>query len=141
MTAQAIVQNNISAFKNAGGLIGTSVSATFLFLIAFMNILVLWEIFQAFQKVKRGEEYNEQTLDEFLNQRGLMGRFFRPLLKIVDKSWKMYPVGVLFGLGFDTATEVGLLGISAFEAGKGLPIIYIMIFPALFLVGFCQTRP
>src|SRR5713226_9034566 len=57
--------------------------------------------------------------------------------KIVDKSWKMYPVGVLFELGFDTATEVGLLGISAFEAGKGLPIISIMIFPALFLAGMC----
>lgn len=135
--AAAYVQNNVGILKNAGGLIGTSVSALFLFLIALMNILVLWEIFQAFQKVKRGEEYNDQTLDEFLNQRGLMGRFFRPLLRLVDKSWKMYPVGILFGLGFDTATEVGLLGISAVEAGKGLPIIYIMIFPALFLAGMC----
>ena len=135
--AATYVQNNVGVLKNAGGLIGTSVSALFLFLIAFMNILVLWEIFQAFQKVKRGEEYNDQTLDDFLNQRGLMGRFFRPLLRLVDRSWKMYPVGVLFGLGFDTATEVGLLGISAFEAGRGLPIIYIMIFPALFLAGMC----
>jgi len=87
--------------------------------------------------VKRGEEYNDQTIDEFLNQRGLMGRFFRPLLKVVDKSWKMYPVGVLFGLGFDTATEVGILGIAAVEAGKGLPIFFILIFPALFTAGMC----
>jgi nickel/cobalt transporter (NiCoT) family protein len=135
--AATYVQSSIPALKNAGGLIGTSVSAMFLFVIAIINILVLWEIFQTFQKVKRGEEYNDQTLDEFLNQRGLMGRFFRPLLRIVDKSWKMYPVGLLFGLGFDTATEVGLLGIAAAEASKGLPIVYIMIFPALFTAGMC----
>jgi nickel/cobalt transporter (NiCoT) family protein len=135
--AATFIQSSIPALKNAGGLIGTSVSATFLYLIAIINILVLWEIFQAFQKVKRGEDYNDQTIDEFLNQRGLMGRFFRPLLKVVDKSWKMYPVGVLFGLGFDTATEVGILGIAAVEAGKGLPIFYILIFPALFTAGMC----
>ncbi|MBV9231299.1 MAG: HoxN/HupN/NixA family nickel/cobalt transporter [Chloroflexi bacterium] len=135
--AAAFVQTAIPTLKSAGGLIGTSVSALFLYLIALINIVVLWEIFQTFQKVKRGEEYNDQTLDEFLNQRGLMGRFFRPLLRMVDKSWKMYPVGVLFGLGFDTATEVGLLGIAAFEAGKGLPIPFILIFPLLFTAGMC----
>jgi nickel/cobalt transporter (NiCoT) family protein len=135
--AAAFIQSAIPTLKSAGGLIGTSVSALFLYLIAFINILVLWEIFQTFQKVKRGEDYNDQTLDDFLNQRGLMGRFFRPLLRLVDKSWKMYPVGLLFGLGFDTATEVGILGISAFEAGKGLPIPYILIFPLLFTAGMC----
>ncbi len=135
--AAAFIQSAIPALKSAGGLIGTSVSALFLYLIALINILVLWEIFQTFRKVKRGEEYNDQTLDEFLNQRGLMGRFFRPLLRLVDRSWKMYPVGVLFGLGFDTATEVGILGIAAFEAGKGLPIAYILIFPLLFTAGMC----
>ena len=135
--AAAYIQSAIPGFKSAGGLIGTSVSALFLYLIAFINILVLWEVFRTFQKVKRGEEYNDQTLDEFLNQRGLMGRFFRPLLKMVDKSWKMYPVGVLFGLGFDTATEVALLGISAIEAGRGLPIPFILIFPLLFTAGMC----
>lgn len=135
--AATFVGSAIPALKNAGGLIGTSVSAAFLYLIAIINLLVLWEIFQAFRKVKRGEEYNDQTIDEFLNQRGLMGRFFRPLLRLVDKSWKMYPVGVLFGLGFDTATEVGLLGIAAAQAGKGLPIFYILIFPLLFTAGMC----
>ena len=135
--AAIFVQNSIPALKSAGGLIGTSVSALFLYAIALINFLVLWEIFKAFQKVKRGEEYNDQSLDEFLNQRGLMGRFFRPLFKMVDKSWKMYPVGVLFGLGFDTATEVGILSIAALEAGKGLPIPFILIFPALFTAGMC----
>src|SRR6266567_463327 len=135
--AATVIRNDIPSLQNVGGLIGTSVSAIFLFVIAVINMLVLWEIFQTFQKVKRGEEYNDQTLDEFLNQRRLMGRFFRPLLRIVGNSWNMYPIGVLFGLGFDTATEVGLLGIAAVEAGKGLPIPYILIFPALFTAGMC----
>ncbi len=135
--AATVIKNSIPSLQNLGGLIGTSVSAFFLFVIAIINLLVLWEIFQTFQKVKRGEEYNDQTLDEFLNQRGLMGRFFKPLLRIVGNSWNMYPIGVLFGLGFDTATEVGLLGIAAVEAGKGLPVPYILIFPALFTAGMC----
>src|SRR5579859_6675640 len=116
--ATTFVSTAIPSLKSAGGLIGTSVSAGFLYLIALINFLVLWEIFLAFRKVRRGEEYDDKSLDEFLNQRGLMGRFFRPLLRVVDKSWKMYPVGVLFGLGFDTATEVGILGIAASQAGK-----------------------
>src|SRR5215469_13113189 len=136
LTATAI-QQNFPGLQNIGGLIGTSVSALFLFVIAAINILILWEIFQTFRRVKNGGEYNEQTLDEFLNQRGLMGRFFRPLIRMVNSSWKMYPLGVLFGLGFDTATEVGILGISASSATKGLPIWYILLFPALFTVGMC----
>src|SRR5437868_15507942 len=135
--AAAYIQSAIPGFKSAGGLIGTSVSALFLYVIAIINILVLWEVFQAFQKVKRGEEYNDQTLNEFLNQRGLLGRFFRPLLKMVDKSWKMYFVALVFGCGFDTVIEFGLLGISAVEAGKGLPIPFILIFPMLFTAGMC----
>jgi len=135
--AATVVSGALPALKNAGGLIGTSVSAAFLYLIALINFLVLWEIFRAFRKVSKGGEYDDQTLDEFLNQRGLMGRFFRPLLRMVDTSWKMYPVGVLFGLGFDTATEVGILGIAASQAGKGLPIFFILIFPLLFTAGMC----
>lgn len=126
---------NFDFLRNIGGVIGTSVSAIFLYVIAIINLLVLWDIFQAFQKVKRGEEYNDQTLEEFLNQRGLMGRFFKPLLKIVGNSWNMYPIGLLFGLGFDTATEVALLGIAAAAGTKGLPIWTILIFPALFAAG------
>ncbi|MBC5824497.1 MAG: HoxN/HupN/NixA family nickel/cobalt transporter, partial [Candidatus Eremiobacteraeota bacterium] len=76
-------------------------------------------------------------LEELLSQRGLMGRLFKPLLRLVRTSWHMYPIGLLFGLGFDTATEVGLLGIAAVEAGKGLPIYYILLFPLLFTAGMC----
>lgn len=135
--AAMFIKATIPELRQAGGLIGTTVSATFLYVIAIINGLVLWEVFRTFRKVRRGEAYSEQTLEEFLNQRGLMGRFFRPLLKMVDSSWKMYPIGLLFGLGFDTATEVGLLGISAASADKGLPIFSILIFPLLFTAGMC----
>jgi len=133
--AATFVKQAMPSLQNAGGIIGTLVSAAFLYVIALINLLVLIEIFQTFRKVTRGEEYSEQTLDDFLNQRGLMARFFRPLLRMVNTSWKMYPVGVLFGLGFDTATEVGVLAIAAAEASKGLPVIYILLFPLLFMAG------
>lgn len=133
--AAVFVKTVIPSLQSAGGIIGTLVSAFFLYLIALINLLVLVEVFRAFRKVTRGEEYSDQTLEDFLDQRGLMARFFRPLLKMVDKSWKMYPVGLLFGLGFDTATEVGLLGIAGFEATRGLPPLFILIFPLLFTAG------
>ena len=133
--AAVFIKNVIPSLQSAGGIIGTLISALFLYLIALINFLVLWEIFQTFRNATRGGEYSDQTLNDFLDQRGLMARFFRPLLKMVDKSWKMYPVGVLFGLGFDTATEVGLLGIAGVEAGKGLPPLFILIFPLLFTAG------
>lgn len=135
ITASAI--KNFDNLKFIGSFIGTSISAIFLYLIAILNMVVLWEIFQAFQKLKRGEQYNEQTLEEFLNQRGLMARFFSSLLRLTDRSWKMYPIGVLFGLGFDTATEVGILSTSAVLATKGLPLWSILLFPLLFTSGMC----
>ena len=104
-------------------------------MVAAINLIVLVDIIRAFRSAHRGEAYSERGVDDMLDQRGLIGRFFRPLLKVVDKSWKMYPIGVLFGLGFDTATEVGLLSIAAVEAGKGLPVAAILIFPLLFTAG------
>ncbi|MEH2458455.1 HoxN/HupN/NixA family nickel/cobalt transporter [Nostoc sp.] len=134
LTASTI-QKDFPSFQKVGGLIGTSVSALFLLAIAAINMVVLWDVYKTFQSVKRGGTYDDQSLDEFLNQRGLLGRFFRPLFRLIDSSWKMYPLGFLFGLGFDTATEVGLLGISASQAAKGLPIWSILLFPALFTAG------
>ena len=131
------IQENMPQFKEVGGLIGTSVSALFLLFIAALNMVILWDVFKTFQSVKKGGAYSEDSLNELLNQRGLLGRFFRPLFKLIDQSWKMYPLGVLFGLGFDTATEVGLLGLSANQASAGLPIWSILIFPALFTAGMC----
>jgi nickel/cobalt transporter (NiCoT) family protein len=131
----AVAVSNFDFLKSLGGLIGTSVSALFLFLIAIINIVILLDIYKTFREVRNGGEYNDKTLDESLNKRGLMGRFFRPLLRMTDQSWKMYPIGILFGLGFDTATEVGLLGIAATSAGKGVTLVAILIFPALFTAG------
>ena len=131
----SLVKGHLPALERFGSIVGTSVSAGFLLLVAAINLVVLVEIFAAFARARRGEAIEDAQLGAMLDQRGLLGRFFRPLLKIVDRSWKMYPIGVLFGLGFDTATEIALLGIAGIEAGKGLPVFAIMIFPLLFTAG------
>jgi high-affinity nickel-transport protein len=122
-------------FKDVGGLIGTGVSAFFLLAIATANIFILVAVYRTFRTVKNGGEYHEEDLNLILARRGFFGRIFRNLFRLIGHSWQMYFVGFLFGLGFDTATEVGLLGISATEASKGLPIWSILVFPALFTVG------
>ncbi len=133
----AHLQSRFGDLHRVGGLIGTSVSALFLLVIATINLLVLRGVVDAFRRVRRGEPYNEQSLDAAMGQLGIMGRVFRPVLRMVDRSWKMYGVGFLFGLGFDTATEIGLLGISAAAATQGLPVWSILLFPALFTAGMC----
>ena len=133
--AAAIVKDQLPSLQQAGVLVGSSISATFLLLVGAINLIVLLEIFAAFARARSGQAIEDHTLDAMLDRRGLIGRFFRPLLKIVDRSWKMYPIGLLFGLGFDTATEVALLGIAAVEAGKGLPVFDILLFPLLFTAG------
>jgi high-affinity nickel-transport protein len=133
--AASIVESSIPRLQGIGGVIGTSVSALFLYIIGIINLLVLIDIYRMFRRVTRGGAYHEETLEQFLAQRGMMNRFFGPLVRAIDTSWKMYPLGVLFGLGFDTASEVALLGISAATAGKGMPIIFVMLFPLLFAAG------
>jgi high-affinity nickel-transport protein len=134
ITAIAI-KNRFDAIESFGNVAGTLISAFFLLAIAIMNILVLVSIVRTFQRVKAGGVYVDEDFNLLLARRGFFGRLFRGFFRLVDHSWQMYPVGVLFGLGFDTATEVGLLGISAAEASKGLPIWSIMVFPALFTAG------
>jgi high-affinity nickel-transport protein len=133
--AATTIQRAFPTLETVGGLIGTSVSALFLYLIAAINLVALVGVIRACRSVASGRAYDEQTVDDFLLQRGLIGRFCRPLIRLIDRSWHMYPLGLLFGLGFDTATEVGVLGIAAIEASKGLPILTILIFPLLFTVG------
>jgi len=118
-----------------GGVISTSASALFLFVIAVANILILAAIFRTFRAVKRGERLVNEDFDMLLNSRGLLTRLFRPLFRLVTRSWHLFPIGVLFGLGFDTATEVALFGISAAEAAKGLSVWSVLVFPALFTAG------
>lgn len=133
-TATAM-QHSLEEFKQIGGVIGTSVSSLFLFAIALMNLVVLRSVYRAFKRVKNGEPYVEEDFDLLLGNRGLLARLFRPVFNMISKSWHMYPLGVLFGLGFDTATEIGLMGISAAQASQGMSVWTILVFPALFTAG------
>ncbi len=133
--AAATLTSRFASFKEVGGVISTSVSALFLFAIAIFNIIVLMSIYRAFQAVKNGKPFVEDDFDVLLNSRGFLARFFRPLFRLVTRSWHMFPIGFLFGLGFDTATEVALFGISAVQATNGASLATIMVFPALFAAG------
>jgi high-affinity nickel-transport protein len=130
-TALAL-QHRMDAAREIGAVVGTLVSTLFLFGIAIVNLIVLRSIYQTFLRVRRGEPYVDEDFDLLLNSRGFLSRLFRPVFRMINCSWHMYPLGILFGLGFDTATEIGLLGISATEASKGLPLWSVLVFPALF---------
>jgi high-affinity nickel-transport protein len=131
----AALESRFEAWKDLGGIVSTSVSALFLFLIAAMNIVILRGVWRAFNKVRRGEPYDNEDLDLLLNNRGLLARLFRPMFRLVSNPIWMLPLGFLFGLGFDTATEVSLLGISASQAAQGLSIWIVLVFPVLFAAG------
>lgn len=133
-SAEAI-KAHFGALESFGGIAGTLVSAGFLLGLAAVNLLVLVSVISTFRRVKAGGEYSDEDVNLLLARRGFFGRLFRALFGLVRRDWHMYPIGVLFGLGFDTATEVGLLGISAAGASHGLPIWSIMLFPALFAAG------
>jgi nickel/cobalt transporter (NiCoT) family protein len=131
----AAMQGRMEEFHSIGGVIGTSVSAAFLLIIGLANLFLLRGIWAAFQRARRGERIVDEDLDALLAGRGFLARIFRRLFNVVSRSWHMYPIGFLFGLGFDTATEIGLLGISATQAAAGMPIWTILVFPALFTAG------
>ena len=129
------LQHRLDGFRVIGGVIGTLVSAFFLFAIAIVNLVVLRSVYDAFARIRRGQPYVEEDLNIPLASRGFLARIFRPMFRMISRSWHMYPLGLLFGLGFDTATEIGLLGISAAEAAKGLSFWSILVFPLLFAAG------
>ncbi|OZJ04229.1 hypothetical protein BZG36_02960 [Bifiguratus adelaidae] len=134
-TATAI-SSHLQDFASVGGIIGSSVSAAFLLIIGILNIFVLVGIYRTLKRLKEQGTYKEPNMKELLdNQTGPLGRIFRPVFQFVNASWKMYPVGVLFGLGFDTSTEIALLGISATQGSQHMDIWLILIFPALFTAG------
>ena len=133
--AVSALQSRFEGLRQVGGLIGTSVSAAFLLAVALANIVILISVVRLFRAVKRGERFVEDDLDGLLAQRGLIGRTLRSLFNVISKSWHMYPLGVLFGLGFDTATEIALLGLSATQGSQGLPLSSVLVFPALFTAG------
>ncbi|MGA2396035.1 MAG: HoxN/HupN/NixA family nickel/cobalt transporter [Candidatus Lustribacter sp.] len=135
--AATVVHASLPGLASIGGVIGTSISALFLYAIAALNIVVLIEVYGTFRRVRHGEPYATAAAEASASGGGLWCRLLGPFMRLIGASWQMYPLGVLFGLGFDTATEVGILGIAALEAGKGLPVYSIMVFPLLFTSGMC----
>jgi high-affinity nickel-transport protein len=129
------MQNKLDTFHNIGGVIGTTVSALFLLVIGIANLFILKSIWLAFTRARRGEKIIDEDLDALLAGRGVLARMFRSVFRVVSQSWHMYPVGFLFGLGFDTATEIGLLGISAAQVEQGMSFWTILVFPTLFTAG------
>ncbi|CAG6396966.1 HoxN/HupN/NixA family nickel/cobalt transporter [Streptomyces cocklensis] len=130
------VEDDGSALHSVTGWIGTTVSGTFLYAIAFVNLLILAGIWKVFRQMREGH-FDEAALEEQLNNRGLMNRLLGRLMKSVTKPWQMYPIGLLFGLGFDTATEIALLVLAGSGAASGLPWYAILCLPVLFAAGMC----
>ena len=128
------VRSSASQLHNVTTWIGTGVSGTFLYAIAALNIVILWGIVRVFREMRSGR-YDEEQLEHQLNSRGLMNRVFGRFTKTITKPWQMYPLGMLFGLGFDTASEVALLFLAAGAAGAGLPFYAILCLPVLFAAG------
>lgn len=127
------VQENIPQIKDIGSIIGTAVSGGFLVLIGLLNLFIWFDVYRYFVGMRRGE-YNEEHLDELLLNRGFISRFFGPLYRMINKSWHVYPLGFLFGLGFDTASEVALLAVSA-NLAQSIPVLSIISLPILFAAG------
>jgi high-affinity nickel-transport protein len=132
--AAQFVSQNISAFKSIGGLIGTSVSGGFLCLIGLINLVALVGIIRLFHQMRQGH-YDSDRLEEELLAGGVIFPFLRPLFRFITRSWQMYPMGIMFGLGFDTATEVALLALAGGFVAKGLPVWAILPLPILFAAG------
>ncbi|RQR23708.1 HoxN/HupN/NixA family nickel/cobalt transporter [Burkholderia sp. Bp9143] len=125
------LRDRFDAFREIGGTIGTAVSATFLLVLACMNLVILRNVWRRYRNAPDAAHGAAHTH----RLGGLVSRLLRPLFRFVSKSWHMYPVGVLFGLGFDTATEIALLAIAATQASHALPVHAVMLFPALFAAG------
>jgi high-affinity nickel-transport protein len=123
------------AFKAAGSVIATIFSAGFLFAIAAINLVILRSVWRTFRHVRAGGRYDAEDLDVLLAGKGPLSRLFRPLFRLITRPWHMAPLGFLFGLGFDTATEVAILGLSASQAADGFSLVAVLVFPALFAVG------
>jgi nickel/cobalt transporter (NiCoT) family protein len=131
------VRDHFPQLKEVGGIIGTSVSAFFLLLIAVINFFIFLDVFKRFNAARKGRHVEEDAAKDLVGAQGVLSWLLRSIFRFVGKSWHMYPLGLLFGLGFDTATEVALLGIAATQAVEQTPIWSIMVFPLLFTSGMC----
>jgi len=129
------LEGKLHPFKVIGSIVGTGASAFFLLAIAGINLVILRAVWRSFRRARRGEAVADHELDLLLSGRGLLARIFRPLFRMVSRSWQMFPIGFLFGLGFDTATEITLFTVVATQASGGMSFGTVMLFPALFTAG------
>lgn len=134
LTASAL-DKALGDAKEIGSLISTLASAGFMLVLAFANLSILLSVWKTFRQAKNGGTVVADDLDMLLNRRGLLARLFRPLFRLVSRSWHLFPIGFLFGIGFDTATEIALFGLSSAQAVGGISFSSIMVMPALFTAG------
>lgn len=134
LTASAL-DKALGDAKEIGSLISTLASAGFMLVLAFANLSILLSVWKTFRQAKNGGTVAADDLDMLLNRRGLLARLFRPLFRLVSRSWHLFPIGFLFGIGFDTATEIALFGLSSAQAVGGISLASIMVMPALFTAG------
>ncbi len=138
VVATAFIVTNLPAFEMDGAILGALISGAFLYVIALINFLIFWEIYLIFKSLRSGE-LDQKKLEETLLKRGFMNRYFGKLFKFVDEPWQIYPIGVLFGLGFDTASEVALISITVFTAAAHFPLWMVMVLPFMFTCGMVLT--
>ncbi|GAB1727322.1 hypothetical protein NU195Hw_g7766t1 [Hortaea werneckii] len=134
--SSAAISDRFDSFSNVGGIIGSSVSAAFLIILGIMNTWILYKLIQQLQKAIAAP-LGHETMEFQFEGAGCMIHLLKRMFKLIDRPWKMYPLGVLFGMGFDTSSEIALLGISSIEAVQGTSFWLILIFPVLFTAGMC----
>lgn len=131
------LRQDFPRLQEVGGGFGIAISALFLLAFAIVNLFIFAAVWRSFRRVRQGEPLAAREFESLLEGRGFLARLFRPLFRLVTCSRHMFAIGLLFGLGFDTATEIGLLGIAASEAARGLSLWATLVFPALFTAGMC----
>ena len=133
--ATVSLHRHIQALQSVGQILGTAMPALFLLILAVVNTSILLDVWRCIRQLRCDGALKQASLQNVLNGTGLMTRIFRPMLRAIDHSWQMYPIGFLFGLGFDTASEVGLLALSAAQAAHGISLMQVLALPALFTAG------
>jgi len=135
VVATEFIKNNYPAFETYGAVLGTLISGAFLIIIGLVNLVIFAEVYKIFKGLRSGE-LDSKKLEDQLQKRGFLYRYFGRLFRVVEEPWHIYPIGVLFGLGFDTATEVIIIAIAiTFAAATGISLLVIMILPLLFTCG------
>jgi high-affinity nickel-transport protein len=134
VVATEFITQQYHAFASTGAVVGTLVSGVFLFVIGIVNVIIVLEVYRMFRGVRDGK-LDQKALDEQMLKRGFLNRIFGRFFKVVREPWQIYPIGVLFGLGFDTATEVLIIGLTVVVAGAGIPLWAVLFLPLLFTCG------